>query len=324
MKSFFFCSVLAVYLQGFIDYKRALGYKYNAEAYTLKRFDTYWIENIGNSTEITRESLLGWMERSPKEGVTSRSARISVIRQLTLYMNGIGKKAYIPAEKYIKSHPVVHVLSMEEIGALFRAIDEYVPKRYPTFSVRMRQEYKVLFRLMLTTGLRRTEAVSIHVHEVDWSAGTIMILDGKGRKDRLVYLSPDMLALLNQYLKYLYEFIGRETEWLFPSFDINEHVSSGGIGIKFRKYWEMTPYSQTCEKAPTIHSLRHTYVVIRINKWITQGVDINVMLPYLSRQLGHKSPDETFYYYHQIQEAFRIIREKDTAAPAVIPEVRIR
>ena len=324
MKNFIFCSVLAIYLQGFIDYKRALGYKYNVEAYVIKRFDTYWKENNGNSTDITRESLLRWMERSPREGMTSRSSRISVIRQLAIYMNGIGKEAYIPTEKYIKSHPVVHILSMEEIGSLFHAIDEYVPKRYPTFSVRMRLEYKVLFRLILTTGLRRTEAVSIRVQDIDWSAGTIMILNGKGRKDRLVYLSSDMMDLLRRYLGYISEFIGKEAEWLFPSFNINEHVSSAGVAIKFKNYWKMTPYSHTCEKDPTIHALRHTYVVLRINQWIAQGVDINVMLPYLSRQLGHKSPDETFYYYHQVKDAFRIIREKDSIAPAVLPEVRIR
>jgi len=324
VKNYIFCSMLANYLQGFIDYKRALGYKYNVEAYVLKRFDTYWRENIGDSTDITRESLLGWMERSPREGVTSRSSRISTIRQLTIYMNGIGKEAYIPTNKYIKNHPVIHVLSMEEIVALFRAIDEYVPKRYPTFSIRMRQEYKVLFRLILTTGLRRTEAVSIRMNEIDWSDGTIMILDGKGCKDRLVYLSDDMLTLLKQYREYICGFIGKEPEWLFPSFNINDHVSSEGVSIRFKKYWKMTPFSQTCEKDPTIHALRHTYVVVRINQWIAQGVDINIMLPYLSRQLGHKSPDETFYYYHQVQDAFRIIREKDPIAPAVIPEVRIR
>ena len=324
MKNFIFYSMLAIYLQGFIDYKRALGYKYNAEAYIIKRFDTYWQENIGDSTDITRESLQGWMERSPREGLTSRSSRISTIRQLTIYMNGIGKEAYIPTEKYVKNHPVIHVLSMEEIAALFRVIDEYVPKRYPIFSIRMRQEYKVLFRLILTTGLRRTEAVSIRMTQIDWSAGTVMILDGKGRKDRLVYLSEDMLVLLKQYREYIAGFIGKEPEWLFPSFDIDDHVSSGGVAIRFKKYWKMTLYSQTCEKDPTIHALRHTYVVIRINQWITQGVDINVMLPYLSRQLGHKSPDETFYYYHQVQDAFRIIREKDSIAPAVIPEVRAR
>lgn len=73
-----------------------------------------------------------------------------------------------------------------------------------------------------------------------------------------------------------------------------------------------------------IHSLRHTFVVIRINAWMEQGVDTSVMLPYLSRHLGHKSADETFYYYHQVLESLEIIRRKDRISPLVLPEVRMR
>ena len=55
-------------LQGFIDYKRAMGYKYDCEAYIAHRFDDYWEKTNGCETRITRESLLGWMERLPGEG----------------------------------------------------------------------------------------------------------------------------------------------------------------------------------------------------------------------------------------------------------------
>ena len=55
-----------------------------------------------------------------------------------------------------------------------------------------------------------------------------------------------------------------------------------------------------------------------------QGLDMNVMMPYLSKYLGHKSVDETNYYYHYVQETAQIIREKDTLAKKVIPEVRPR
>ena len=45
------------------------------------------------------------------------------------------------------------------------------------------------------------------------------------------------------------------------------------------------------------------------------------MLPYLSKYLGHKSPSETFYYYHLVNKAFDVIRLKDTTVKHVIPEV---
>lgn len=86
----------------------------------------------------------------------------------------------------------------------------------------------------------------------------------------------------------------------------------------------MTKCSAECDRPPTPHCLRHTFVVDRINSWILNNIDINVMMPYLSKYLGHKSPDETFYYYHMVDEAFKIVNIKDTIAKKVIPEVRRR
>lgn len=52
-----------------------------------------------------------------------------------------------------------------------------------------------------------------------------------------------------------------------------------------------------------------------------EGIELKEMLPFLSRYLGHQSTDDTFYYYHQVSEAFQIIREMDRTSDYVIPEV---
>jgi integrase len=58
--------------------------------------------------------------------------------------------------------------------------------------------------------------------------------------------------------------------------------------------------------------------------WIEAGMDLDVMLPYLSKYLGHTDPQETFYYYHMVSDAFRILKGKDKSSSDVIPEVRRR
>lgn len=68
--------------------------------------------------------------------------------------------------------------------------------------------------------------------------------------------------------------------------------------------------------------LRFTFVVNRMNLWAEEGVDLQVMMPYLSRYLGHKSINETFYYYYLVSDAYRTIVKKDSIASDVIPEVR--
>ena len=51
------------------------------------------------------------------------------------------------------------------------------------------------------------------------------------------------------------------------------------------------------------------------------GIKLNGMMPYLSRYLGHSSVEDTFYYYHQIESAFKIIRMKEATSHQIIPEV---
>ena len=110
---------------------------------------------------------------------------------------------------------------------------------------------------------------------------------------------------------------------MFPGRDRTKHVPKTTVDAKFAYFWNQTEASKHCDKKPTPHCLRHTFVVDRFNSWIKAGLDRNVMIIYLSKFLGHKSPDETFYYYHMVSDAFQIIREKDTMAD-VIPEVRRR
>ena len=45
------------------------------------------------------------------------------------------------------------------------------------------------------------------------------------------------------------------------------------------------------------------------------------MLPYLFRYLGHKTIEETHYYYHLALTANQIIRQKDIQSKYIIPEV---
>lgn len=324
MTDYAYQSVFASYIQGLLNEKRALGYAYKDEARFLRRFDQYWIENNGDTSMITLDSLEGWCRQRPTEGKRSQRHRIAVVRQLTLYMTGLGISCYIPKDKIRCPKPIVHVLTRQEITEVFGYIDGYKPEKPHPATVRMANSYRFLFRLILTTGLRNAEAASLRVTDVDWKKGAITVYNSKGRKDRIICFGADMAGMGKSYLLYLRCALGYEPYWLFPGLDPRGHISSGTVRSRFRRFWMQTSFAETCEKNPTVHALRHTFVVFRINGWMTQGLDLNVLMPYLSKFLGHKSPDETFYYYHQVMEAFRVIREKDAVAKGVIPEVRVR
>ena len=165
------------------------------------------------------------------------------------------------------------------------------------------------------------EARKLHWLDMDLRQGTIRILHSKGHKDRLLYMPEDLTELLRTYEKVLYDKYHCLSDWVFPAREPERCLSNCTIDKKFREFWALTPYAEYCDKAPTVHCLRHTFVVKRMNLWMEEGIPLKEMLPFLSRYLGHQSPNETFYYYHQVAEAFRIIRSKDRTGKLMIPEV---
>lgn len=323
-KDYPYQSVLAPFIRDFIAEKRLLGFSYDGKSYQLYRFDQYWVDNGYNDMHLTTERLEKWICALPGESKSSQSGRISAVKSLAVYLNTQGIACDVPLVNVGREHPKIHILDDTERKSFFDAVDSYTPDSKNPEDCRMADEYPVMFRLFYCCGMRNDEVCSLKTTDVDFEKGIITIYNGKGHKDRLIYLSEDMRQLLTSYHAWIKNRIGYEPYWLFPGRKLDKHIPKTSIDKKFREFWNKTPSSKHCDKAPTPHSLRHGFVVDRINSWILMGIDINVMFIYLSKYLGHKDPNESYYYYHLAKDAFRIIRQKDTISEEVLPEVRRR
>lgn len=324
IRNYAYTSILAPYIEGFIAEKRSLGFIYNSEAYELFRLDAYWNEKGFSDPCMSFEMLDEWLRAKPWEGKASHCRRVSATRLLAVYMNTLGIPAYAPLFKVGKDHNRVHIFSREEIKEIFRVIDSYVPNSINQADFRMAKEYPVMFRLYYCCGMRNNEACALETKDVDLTAGIITIRNGKNQKDRLIYLPDDLRKMAASYYRYLCHELGYSPRWFFPGRFPDRHVGKGQIDKRFRAFWAETASSAYCDKRPTPHCFRHAFVVNRINMWIEAGMDLDVMLPYLSKYLGHTDPQETFYYYHMVSDAFRILKGKDKSSSDVIPEVRRR
>lgn len=315
-------SVVADYINGLLDEKRALGYSYVFEEYLLNVFDHYCNENGLDDPCFTRQFLDGWTKAWGSESTSYHSQRISFVRQLALYMNSLGIHAYIPVESIKKEVTVPHFLSADERKAFFHALDEEPPQVSHPYAWRMWNEYKLIFRLLYSCGMRNSEACCLKNGDVDLEKRTLTIRHSKGDKDRLIYLADDMAELLALYQKYIFNTLGYMPVWFFPSRDPAKHVHKATIDSRFNQAWGRTPYASLCNKKPTVHCLRHSFVVDRMNAWIDDGLTYEQMLPYLSKYLGHSGIEESLYYYHLNEEANILIRRKDRTAGRVIPEAK--
>jgi len=227
-------------------------------------------------------------------------------------------EAYIAPTFESNSISVPHILSPGEIHEFYKAVDSFLP--WQTNFKRFSLSYSVLFRLFYCCGLRLAEGCYLKRSAVNLKNGCLSIYQSKGRKDRVVFMSPDMLKMCTNYDRLMQKLVP-DREWFFPGRDGLKPFLKNSIDKRFKEFWNMTPYTGKVDKKPTVHSLRHTYVVTKMNDWMSQGKDFNALMPYLSRYLGHSSINETQYYYHQTVSAFEIVRKHDSISDRVIPEV---
>ena len=316
-----FISCFSDDLELFLRKKQDAGFLYYSAEYTLHQFDKFCADRRVSNPEVTKDLVNSWLGSFDNCCAVTIAGRASVIRQFSLFLLSIGKEAYIPTHKPHGKQRQIHVLSDDEVIALFEKVDEYSPRVNIASFGRLAIEYRVLFRLLLCCGLRVSEARKLKKDDVDLQKGTILIRIGKDNKDRIVYLPDDLRVLLIQYTTQLKKEYDDRSVWFFPAREMNNLLSVSLIDRRFNEAWNATSFAPACPDKPTVHSLRHTFVVKRMNLWMEQGIPLRSMLPYLSKYLGHKSVEDTFYYYHQLDTAFRIVQNMDSKSKAVIPEV---
>ena len=183
----------------------------------------------------------------------------------------------------------------------------------------------VLFRLLLTSGLRISEACSIKVECIEFSLDSYCVIninDAKGHKDRKIYLSGDILTLLKKYNEKV-SFMIPNREWFFPG-DYRpreEHLKASTARKHFNLAREAVLEIDSRHK-PTVHCLRHVFIIWTLRRWRKEQLDIEKMLPYLSKHLGHSSIQETFTYYNHYNQDYEHIRKDSEHFEKMIPEVQ--
>src|SRR5674476_1344721 len=94
-------------------------------------------------------------------------------------------------------HKLPIVLSPEEVSRFLEAAPSL--------------KYKAAFSVAYGAGLRASEVTSLKPTDIDSKRMVIRVEQGKGRKDRYVMLSPQLLELLRDWWH-----VGQPQGWLFP------------------------------------------------------------------------------------------------------------
>ncbi len=147
-----------------------------------------------------------------------------------------------------------------------------------------------VINLIFDTGMRLSETLHLTTNDIDLLRRTILIPADltKGRKDRVVFYSPQMAKLLQRWLKFKDTII--ETEILFPTQRTNTFISNPNFERNFRGYLKKAGI----KKYVTPHGLR--------NQFARRFLLNNGSLVVLSKILGHSSSKVTEQAYLDIMD----------------------
>ncbi len=151
-------------------------------------------------------------------------------------------------------------------------------------------KHKTLLSLIYSAGLRRSEAQNLTIKDIDSHRKIIKLNGAKGKKDRFVPLSENLLQLLRNYYK---EY--KPKHYLF------EGESGGKYSFtSMAKILKRSARRAGINRNVHLHMLRHSYAT----HLLEQGTDIRI----IQEILGHNSIKTTVRYTHISNTHLTIIK----------------
>lgn len=321
MISYTYSSGIAGVIIAFIELKQASGYPYQSSSRILSVFDGMITERFPDANTITKEICNKWIHYKPDEHPNGLLRRVTPVRQLAKYMNGIGVSSYI-LPGHIPNKQIryeAHIYTEEELKSFFHSIDQC---HGSPFSPTRCYVIPTLFRMIYCCGLRSSEALLLTMEDVDLETGRIIIRESKGWRARIIYMRQDLLDVCVEYNVIMQRMV-HDRSAFFPNKD-GRFFSRSNVDRWFHEFWDTLPVSdKVVGNSPRVHDFRHTYAVDRLNSWVRQGQDINCLYPYLSEYMGHSNYADTDYYLSLV-DSFYPEMEKRLASlnEAILPEVK--
>ena len=125
----------------------------------------------------------------------------------------------------------------------------------------------------------------------------LLILDTKCGKSRVVVLHPSTADHLRTYVTARMAALrGRAAAAFFTTL-LGRRLNYTSTGVTFRRLLHHAGIQAAPgQRAPSLHSFRHTFAVNRLTRWHRERRNVQEWLPHLSVYLGHLAPANTYWY----------------------------
>ncbi|SHH16905.1 integrase/recombinase XerD [Flavobacterium micromati] len=152
-------------------------------------------------------------------------------------------------------------------------------------------KHKTMLSLIYSCGLRCGELLAMKPVHIDSKRNIVILKNSKGKKDRIVPLSPKILIMLREYY-----IVCKPTTYLFEGQMAGMPYDSRSLQLVLKQALRKTGIT----KPATLHWLRHSFAT----HLLESGTDLR----YIQELLGHSSSKTTEIYTHVSTKSIQQIK----------------
>jgi len=249
------------------------------DSYTdaVKRFLTFLYPK--RASEIEAEDMVGFVNEYVIANNYSFSYQNQIINGVKLFYKEVihAKLDIEKLQRPRREHKLPNVLSKDEVKMILCSVEN--KKHYTMLSI------------IYACGLRRSELINLKPENIDSKRHLLLIVNSKGKKDRVIPISDKIIELLRVYYK-----MYKPKKWLFEGQFPEMKYSETSL----QKVLKKALIIAKIKKPVTLHWLRHSYAT----HLLENGTDLR----YIQELLGHKSSKTTEIYTHVTEKSLLKIK----------------
>ena len=283
----------------------------------LRKFAAFAVEQ--GAVHMTTELFLRWKEQCGSANRQSWAGWLTHVRTFARWLQTLEPATEVPPYGLIpasRNRPRPYIYTDEEIGRIVEAAACLESKHGlcgPT--------YATLFGLLAVTGLRPGEALGLDDGDVDTAGCLLHVRKAKNGRFRMVPVTPCTAARLEEYRSLRDRVLGPLDTPAFFVGENRQRISKGaadrnfaliGQGIGLR---EKHP-SGFSGKGPRLYDFRHTVATRILIDWYRAGLDADREMYKLTTWLGHKNPEDSYWYLEAVPELLQLATERAEQALA--------
>lgn len=257
----------------------------------LTRFAAYLDDNGINHIDSINKHTIRSYQTELYQCINARGSQNSIAYQNNMLSSVRQFMKYLKSHDYIVSDPTRDIeyarqpkrlpqgiLSSSEARKIIHAPDTKTVIGYRD---------RTIIEVLYSSGVRKEELNNLTIHDVDYHDGLLQIIEGKGRKDRLVPIGRIACRYLENYIKTV------RPELIKDPYNHYLFLSMRGNRLSKNMVWDLVKkYAKKAKIRKNVHP--HTFRHTCATSMLKNKADLNT----IRKILGHASLNTTQIYTH--------------------------